>query len=273
MDATVDGGGHTEAMVEATRPHGRVLGLDRDPEVLEYARHRFKAEIAAGRVVLVHANFTQISEIAPAHGFHKVAAVLFDLGASSFHFDVAGRGFTFRRDEPLDMRFDPTDRSLPTAADLVNRLDARRLAQIIVRYGEERHARRIAQSIEARRPIRTTSELYAAVEAGLPAAVRWRAARSAARVFQAVRIAVNDELTALKAALPQAWSLLREGGKLAVLSFHSLEDRIVKSFFRQKQEEGTARILTRKPVRPHEFEVAQNPRAASAKLRVCERLG
>ncbi|GBD25071.1 Ribosomal RNA small subunit methyltransferase H [bacterium HR30] len=272
VDATIDGGGHTQAMLEATKPNGRVLGIDRDPELLEYARQRFAAEVTEGRVILAHGSFAQISDIAQAHGFTGVAAVLFDLGASSFHFDVAGRGFSFRHDEPLDMRFDPTDRALPTAADLVNQLDVRRLAHLIFQYGEERYARRIARAIVERRPIRTTNELSAAVQAGLPPAVRWRAARSAARVFQALRIAVNDELAALETALPQAFSLLRTGGKLAVLSFHSLEDRIVKRFFRREQEQGTARILTRKPLRAGEAELAENPRAASAKLRVCERL-
>lgn len=271
IDATIDGGGHTELMLAVTAPGGRVLGIDRDPQLLDYARRRFAAQIVDGRVVLVHGNFARLADVGRAHGFTEVAAVLFDLGASSFHFDAARRGFTFRQDEPLDMRFDPTDPTLPTAADLVNQLDPRRLANVISRYGEERYAGRIARCIAARRPIRTTSELYAAIHAALPAAVRWRAARSAARVFQALRIAVNAELDALQIALPQAWSLLRTGGKLAVLSFHSLEDRIVKTFFRAQQQQGIARILTKKPVRPSEEEVRQNPRAASAKLRVCER--
>ncbi|GIW46121.1 MAG: ribosomal RNA small subunit methyltransferase H [Candidatus Binatia bacterium] len=272
IDATMDGGGHTRALLDATAPSGRVLGIDRDPELIALARERFAAEISAGRLLLAQGSFAELASIAAQHGFAEVAAVLFDLGASSFHFDIAGRGFSFRQNEPLDMRFDPSDSSRPTAAELVNRLDARELARLIARYGEERHAARIARELMRRRPVSTTHELYAGIEAALPAPVRWRAARSAARVFQALRIAVNDELAALETALPQAFSLLRPGGKLAVLSFHSLEDRIVKHFFQSEQKRGAARILTKKPVRPSEEEVRANPRAASAKLRVCERL-
>ncbi|MCX8072051.1 MAG: 16S rRNA (cytosine(1402)-N(4))-methyltransferase RsmH [Candidatus Binatia bacterium] len=273
IDATINGGGHTAAILAATEPHGRVLGIDRDPEILQHARQRFQSEIAAGRLVLVHGSFANLGEIATSNGFTGVAAVVFDLGASSFHFDFAQRGFTFRRDEPLDMRFDPTDASLRTAADLVNSLEVRQLASLIARYGEERYAWRIARSIERRRPLRTTSELYAAIAAALPGPVRWRSARSAARVFQALRIAVNGELHALEAALPQAVSLLRPGGKLVLVCFHSLEDRIVKNFLRAQEQHGAVRILTKKPLRPSDEEISANPRAASAKLRACERRG
>jgi len=273
IDATVDGGGHAQALLAATAPTGRVLGIDRDAVLLDYARNRFASEIATGRIVLVHGSFANIGAIGREQGFTAVAAVVFDLGVSSYHFDLAGRGFSFRADEPLDMRFDPTSSDTPTAAQLLDRLTEREIASILFRYGEERYARRIARRIVTHRPIHTTSELFACVESALPGKVRWQAARSAARVFQALRIAVNNELAALETALPQAFQLLRLRGKLAVLSFHSLEDRIVKHFFRAQHENGFGRIVTKKPVRPSQEEVSTNPRAASAKLRVCERLG
>jgi 16S rRNA (cytosine1402-N4)-methyltransferase len=194
---------------------------------------------------------------------------------SSHHLDGSGRGFSFSREEPLDMRFDPTDPACPTAAELLRRYRAEELARIFRDYGEERFARRIASFVVDRRqqqPILTTSQLLDVISAALPARLRWRASRSAARVFQALRIAVNGELEAIGAALPQAISLLAPEGRLAVLSFHSLEDRLVKHFFRGEHDAGRVRIVTRKPLRPDADEITRNPRSASAKLRVCERL-
>lgn len=272
IDATIDGGGHAQAMLQILAPNGRILGIDRDAELLNYARGRFREQISRGQLVLVHGSFADIGAIAKDHGFTHVRAVVFDLGVSSFHFDYAKRGFSFRSNEPLDMRFDTADASLPTAADMIASLDAQALARIFAQYGEERYAWRIARAIVARRPVRTTRELYACIEEGLPARVRWQAARSAARVFQALRIAVNNELQALEQALPQTIDLLAVGGKLAVVSFHSLEDRIVKRFLRKQHQLGTFRIVTKKPVRPTAAEVQGNPRAASAKLRVGERI-
>jgi 16S rRNA (cytosine1402-N4)-methyltransferase len=205
-----------------------------------------------------------------------VQVIVFDLGVSSFHLDASGRGFSFTRNEPLDMRFDPEAAGAETAADILNSRTAAELTAILQSFGEERFAGRIARAVASQRqrtPLRTTTELFDLIAAALPARIRWRAARSAARVFQALRIAVNDELDAISEALPQALSLLAPGGRLAVIAFHSLEDRLVKQFFVAARQAGRVRILTKKPLRPSDEEIAVNPRAASAKLRVCERLG
>lgn len=275
IDATVDGGGHSAAMLEQTAPDGQVLGIDRDPELLTAVRRRLAAAVDAGRLHLAAGNFRELTRIATVRHFAPVQAIVFDLGLSSFHFDVSGRGFSFMRDEQLDMRFDPDDTGTETAAEIVNSRGADELAAIFGSFGEERYAGRIARAIVAQRqrvPLRTTAQLLEVITAALPARLRWQAGRSAARVFQALRIGVNDELDAISDALPQALSLLAPGGRLAVLAFHSLEDRRVKQFFVAERLAGRVRILTKKPIRPGEAEIATNPRAASAKLRVCERL-
>jgi 16S rRNA (cytosine1402-N4)-methyltransferase len=275
VDATIDGGGHTRALLEASAPDGRVLGIDRDPEILTAVRTRLADAIDAGRLRIAHASFAAFSRVLAARAFAPVDGILFDLGVSSFHLDVSGRGFSVVRDEPLDMRFDATDADLETAADILATRSADELTALFRAYGEERFASRVARTIVVRRrtaPLRTTGELLAAVEQSLPAAVRWRAGRDAARVFQALRIAANDELEAVAAALPQAVSALARGGRLVVIAFHSLEDRLVKHFLRDAQRAGRVRICTKRPLRPTDAEIAANPRAASAKLRAAEKL-
>lgn len=275
VDATVDGGGHARAMLEASAPDGRVLGIDRDPGLLARLRSDLARHVDSHRLELAQGNFGQLGAILDERAFGSADAILFDLGVSSFHFDASGRGFTFARDEPLDMRFDPTDERLETAADLLAYVEPGELARLIRDLGEERFASRIARTIVARRrqhPLRTTAQLLDAVSASLPPNLRWRAARHAARVFQALRIAVNHELDAIAEALPQAVAALAPGGRLAVISFHSLEDRLVKKFFREAKAAGQLEVITRKPVLPSEEETHENPRAASAKLRVAERL-
>ena len=270
IDATIDGGGHATAMLAATAPGGRVLGIDRDATLLAVSRDRLQAAVDSGRLQLVQGSFRHLEGIVAASAFPPADAILFDLGVSSFHFDRSGRGFSFARDEPLDMRFDPTGESAAPAAELLATLDARALTELLRTYGEERFASRIARTIIARRretPITTTGALRDAVATALPAGRRWQAARHTARVFQALRIAVNDELAALAAALPQAVDALAPGGRLAVIAFHSLEDRLVKTFLREQQHVGRLRTLTKKPITPGVDEVAVNPRAASAKLR------
>lgn len=272
IDATIDGGGHTVAMLDCTAPAGEVLGIDRDPELLTAVRVRLAAAVDAGRLHLAQGTFRELTRIASARHFTPVDAIVFDLGVSSFHFDASGRGFSFMRNEPLDMRFDPNDPTAETAAELLNQRDAGELTAIFRTFGEERFAGRIATAIVRQRPLRTTTQLFELIAAALPGNVRWQAARSAARVFQALRIAVNDELDSIADALPQALSLLAPGGRLAVLSFHSLEDRMVKHFFAAERQAGRVRILTKRPLRAGDDEIRHNPRAASAKLRACERL-
>ena len=282
IDATVGGGGHAEAILQASAPDGRLLGLDADPEAIERSHrrlHRF-----GHRVTLVHAHFDHLEEVASRAGFVPADGVLMDLGISSDQLEEGERGFSFLRPGPLDMRMDP---SLPrTAADLVNTLSERELARLIRTYGEERYARRIARAIVAHRPLHTTTELAELIARVVPRR-RGQRLHPATRTFQALRIAVNDELGALERALPQALRVLRSGGRLVVITFHSLEDRIVKQFFRREAQDclcpphqpvctcghtAQVRILTRKPVTPSPEEIARNPRARSAKLRAVEKL-
>jgi len=282
IDATVGGGGHAAGILASSSPDGWLLGLDREPAAGETAHARLTPY--AGRVVLVCSSFGRLAEIARARDFVPADGVLFDLGLSSLQLADPTRGFAFRTDGPLDMRFDPTTGG-PTAADLVNELPAEELAALLYRYGEERRARRIVEAIVAARPLHTTKELAAVVEG-----VVGRRGRipPATRTFQALRIAVNDELAALEAALPRAVEVLAPGGRLAVISFHSLEDRLVKRFMRRESRDcicspevpvctcnhkATLGLVTRKPVRPTADEIAANPRSRSARLRVAERMG
>jgi 16S rRNA (cytosine1402-N4)-methyltransferase len=233
--------------------------------------------------VLVHRPFDHLAEVAQAHQFTPADGILFDLGFSSLQLADAGRGFSFMADGPLDMRFDPQAGDL-TAADLLNELPVDELAELVYRYGEEKRARRIAEAIVAARPLHTTRDLVAVIER---VAQRRGRIHPATRTFQALRIAVNDELAVLEAALPQTVEILAPGGRLAVISFHSLEDRLVKRFMRQESRDcicppeapvcichhrARLRLITRKPVRPTDEEVAANPRSRSARLRVVERV-
>jgi len=275
VDATLDGGGHAAAILDATAPDGLLLGIDRDAELLEIARARLSGQLACGRLRVVCANFRELDRVLKQQDFPLLDAILFDLGISSFHLDASGRGFSYSRGEPLDMRFDPLDASRETAARILSTRSGSELTRIFRELGEERFASRIARTIVARRrlaPLTTSGELVDAITASLPPNLRWRATRHAARVFQALRIAVNDELGALAEALPQAAAALAPRGRLAVIAFHSLEDRIVKVFLRDEKRAGRLRVLTARPIRPSPEEVAANPRAASARLRVAERI-
>ncbi len=284
VDGTVGGGGHAAHILELSAPDGRLLGLDRDAEAVAVARSRLADY--ADRVTLLHASFDRLAEVARAQGFVPVDGVLFDLGLSSLQLADPARGFSFSADGPLDMRFDP-DSGGETAADLVNRLPEAELAALLRRYGEEPQARRIAEAIVAARPLHTTRELAAVVEQAVGGR-RGRRIHPATRTFQALRIAVNDELATIERALPQAVEILAPGGRLVVIAFHSLEDRLVKRFMRRESRDcicppetpvcvcghrATLRMVTRKPLRPSAEEVVANPRARSARLRVAERIG
>ncbi len=283
IDGTLGAGGHAEAILAASAPDGRLLGLDRDPQAVTRATARL--EPYGERVTLRHASYVELGTLAREQGFFPVEGVLFDLGFSSLQIAAAERGFAFRLAGPLDMRFDPTSAG-PTAADLVNTLPEAELANLLWRYGEEPRSRRIAQAIVAARPLESTGELAEIVAAAVERS-RGRRIHPATRVFQALRIAVNRELESLETALPQAVEALRPGGRLAVITFHSLEDRIVKRFFKQEargcicppeapictcEHQPTLRLVNRKPLRPSAEELAANPRSRSAKLRVAEKL-
>jgi 16S rRNA (cytosine1402-N4)-methyltransferase len=288
IDATVGGGGHTVRILEATDPDGRLLGLDADGAAIARVAGRLRPRFG-DRLVLRQANFRELRTVAPEAGFGAVDGMLFDLGLSSFQLGDAERGFGFRTGGPLDMRFDPT-RGVP-AAELLATLDRMELSALFKRYGEEPQANRIANAIVAARAtaaISTAEELAALVERVAPANPRLRRRiHPATRVFQALRIAVNAELDALQDALAASVDLLRPGGRLVVLSYHSLEDRIVKRFFASERRgcvcppeipvcvcgrNPRLRLVTRPSLTPTAEEIAANPRARSARLRAAERL-
>lgn len=270
IDATLGGGGHSEAIL---RRQGELLAIDRDPEAIEYASQRLEKACPTSPFRVVQGNFADLGKIARENGFEKVEGVLFDLGVSSHQLEEASRGFSFNQEGPLDMRMDPT-LSL-TARDLVNVLNEGELYELFSKLGEEKYSRRFAHAIcDARRvkKIETCDELTQIILKSAPPRGKFGQTHPATRVFQALRIAVNDEINSLKKALPQAIDLLNFQGRLVVLSFHSLEDGTVKRFFLDKEKAGVLKIITGKPVEPTKEEVEVNPRVRSAKLRVAEKL-
>ncbi len=269
VDATVGGGGHAEAILHQSSPDGSLLGLDRDQSAIEKVAQRL--ERFGDRVVLRQGSFAEIDRHLEAVGWKQVNGMIADLGLSSLQLDDPSRGFSFAVESPLDMRFDQSCET--TAADLVNRLHEKELADLIFRYGEERRSRAIARRIVSRRPLETTSDLRRAIHS-VTGPRRGRAIDPATRTFQALRIAVNRETDALVQLLTRAGACLRPGGKLVVISYHSLEDREVKLAFRDYAKAELAsqfRILTPKPIRPTREEIRDNHRARSAKLRALER--
>ncbi len=281
VDCTLGAGGHARGILEACAPDGRLLGLDVDPQALAIARKTLAPY--EHRIYLAQASHATLSEQLAFLGWEAVDGILLDLGASSMQFDDPARGFSFLQDGPLDMRFGMN--AAMTAEEIVNTFEEKELAEIIFRYGEDRNAKRIARAIVANRPLRTTRELAALIERISPR--KGSRIHPATRVFQALRIVVNDELATLEKTLPQATAALRSGGRCAVISFHSLEDRIVKNFFRAQSSErinppyekayeterrATLRLVYKKPIVPSAEEIKENPRARSAKLRVVEKL-
>jgi len=281
IDGTLGLGGHAALLLEAGAQE--VLGLDLDTTVLEQAKENLAQY--GQRVHIVHTSYVDMAAEAYRLGWDCVDGILLDLGVSSLQLDVPERGFAFRHDGPLDMRFDPQGSRLP-ASELVNRLDEAELADIFFEYGEERFSRKIARVIVAGRPYHTTRELAEQVEHALPRR-REDKIHPATRIFQALRIAVNDELSTIEQTLPDAIRLLKPGGRLAVISFHSLEDRIVKQAFKRESTDcicppktpvcvcghkASVRLVSRKPIEATQEEIARNPRSRSAKLRVVEKL-
>jgi 16S rRNA (cytosine1402-N4)-methyltransferase len=269
VDCTVGLGGHTHAILQAGAT--RVIGLDRDPQALAIAAQNLTAW--ADRIELVHADYRELEAVLDARGIGLVDGTLADVGMSTFQLEAEGRGFSFQREDPLDMRMDPT--AGPTAADLLGQADEAELADVIFRYGEERHSRRIARLIVRARqaaPIRTTTQLASLIRRAVPRRGFSRI-DPATRTFQALRIWVNRELEGLDRFVRSAVSRLKTGARLVVLSFHSLEDRIIKHTLRalERAENGAVRVLTKKPVTPQAGELQRNPRARSAKLRAAER--
>ncbi|MDP2641175.1 MAG: 16S rRNA (cytosine(1402)-N(4))-methyltransferase RsmH [Candidatus Yanofskybacteria bacterium] len=266
IDCTLGSGGHTKAILEKTAPDGKLLGIEWDPEALEETRGDLTS--FQSRVTLIHGNYAFLKEIAEASGFSQVHGILFDLGFSSPQLEERGRGFSFRRNEPLDMRYDPTQ--LLTAAEILSRRNILELQKILKEYGEERFAKSIAKRItevREKKRIATTEDLLEVIRSAVPGWYR-RDPNMAQRTFQALRIATNAELENLKLALPQAEALLKPGGRVAVISFHSLEDRIAKHFLRNSPNLS---VLTKKPITPSLEEIKNNPRSRSAKLRAAKK--
>jgi 16S rRNA (cytosine1402-N4)-methyltransferase len=281
IDGTLGAGGHAWGILQASNPDGQLLGLDVDPQAINLAQEKLVE--FGGRAILIRASYRSLLQQIANLGWHRVDGILLDLGLSSMQLDTRARGFSFQTEAPLDMRFDPDGKV--DAADLVNNLDEFELADILYRYGEERRSRQVARAIIIARPVQTTTHL-AQVVAGVTRGGK-SGIHPATRTFQALRIAVNGELDALEEVLPQTIEALTQGGRLAVISFHSLEDRMVKQFIRKESKDclcpprqpvctcghlATLRELTVKPVRPKDDEISNNPRSRSARLRIAERI-
>ena len=281
IDGTLGAGGHAFGILNASTPNGRLLGLDLDPDALVVEKQRLS--MFKDRVLIRQGSYVDMASYAKEIGWFFIDGIILDLGVSSIQLDTKERGFSFLNDAPLDMRFSAQNGT--TAADLLNTLAENELANIIWKYGEEKNSRKIARIICQNRPIRTTFELANLVKKAY--GNRFSQIHPATRTFQAIRIAVNQELQAIEIVLPQAINLLKPGGKLAIISFHSLEDRIVKSFFRTESKDcvcppdqpictckhiKSIKEVNRKPIEASQREVSENPRARSAKLRIVEKL-
>ncbi|PIS31477.1 MAG: 16S rRNA (cytosine(1402)-N(4))-methyltransferase [Candidatus Portnoybacteria bacterium CG08_land_8_20_14_0_20_40_83] len=267
IDATIGGGGHAFEILKHTAPNGKLLGIDVNLAAIEDLKEKIKNEEIKNRLILICGNFSNLQNIVRDFNFNSVRGVLADLGFSSGEIETSGRGFSFLRDEPLDMRYGKNEL---TAEKIINNWSDQDLTKIFREYGEERFADKIAAAIVRDRKtkrIETTFELVRIIRQSTPYFYHRRRLHPATKVFQALRIAVNDELNNLNKFLPQVLDVLVSGGRLAIISFHSLEDRIVKNFLKEKKREGLIEILTKKVTRPRHEEIAQNPRARSAKLR------
>ena len=271
LDATLGGGGHSSEIAKRLGPSGMLVGIDEDAAAL--IRSRSKLENQKTRVVLKQGNFRNLDKLLAEEGVDHIDRAVFDLGLSSFELEESGRGFSFQKDEPLLMTFSETPGSV-TAYDVVNSWGEESLADIIFGFGGERYSRRIARLIVERReqsPIKTSGELAHIVSEAVPGSYRRGRIHPATKTFQAIRMAVNDELGALKEGLLKAWQMLSPGGRIAVISFHEHEDRITKHFFVEKVKHEGAKVYSKKPIVPDASEVRKNPRSRSAKLRIIEK--
>jgi len=272
IDCTIGEGGHTLAILEKNGPKGKVLGIEWDPELYKKLL-RSDLDRLKARLILVNDNFANLEEIAKSQKFRSVSGILFDLGMSSWHLEESGRGFSFQKKEPLDMRYNPQNPL--TAEKIVNYRSALEIEKILEIHGEERFSKQIAKYIISFRevkPIKTTSQLVEIIKKATPDWYHRRKIHPATKTFQALRIAVNDELNNLEKALPKALNILKPGGRIVAISFQSLEDRIIKNFLKEKAKENILKILTKKPIKPSLEEIKINPRSRSAKLRAAEKL-
>jgi 16S rRNA (cytosine1402-N4)-methyltransferase len=277
LDATINGGGHARVIMQKIGEAGTLVGIDQDKKILENLKSEIRSTKSETNLILINGNFRDLDELLKNKNIKTINGAIFDLGMSSIQLEESGRGFSFQKDEPLLMTYKseigPNDL---TARDILNKWNEKEIADVLYKYGEERYSRRIARKItEIRRekPIKTTFDLVELIRLSVPSAYRNnRRIHCATRTFQALRIAVNDELNALPEGIKKAWKLLSIGSRLAVISFHSLEDRIVKNFFREMAQDGQGKILTKKPIVPTNEEQKLNPRSRSAKLRVMEKI-
>ncbi|WP_430600804.1 ribosomal RNA small subunit methyltransferase H [Enterococcus sp. DIV0008] len=288
VDCTLGGAGHSEYLLSQLSEEGHLFAFDQDQTAIDHAKERLAPYVAKGMVTFIKSNFRYLKEALHQHGVSRVDGIFYDLGVSSPQLDEAERGFSYHQDAPLDMRMDQT--AALTAYEVVNQFDYHQLVKIFFRYGEEKFSKQIAREIERVRqdhPIETTGELVDIIKAVIPAPARRKGGHPAKRVFQAIRIAVNDELGVIEESLEQAIHLLSVNGRVSVITFHSLEDRIVKSMFKEystpkdmppglpmipEEFQPTLKLITRKPLLPTEEEVAENNRSRSAKLRIAEKI-
>lgn len=288
VDCTLGGGGHTSLILSKLSDEGRLFSFDQDQTAIDYNTGRLKNNLETGKLTFIKSNFRNLKSCLAEYGIFKVDGILYDLGVSSPQFDVGERGFSYQHDAILDMRMDQTQAL--TAKKIINEWSYQDLVRIFARYGEEKFAKSIARRIEAQRkqaPIETTGELVELIKAGIPAKARRKGGHPAKKVFQAVRIAVNDELGALEESLEQSLEILNVGGRISVITFQSLEDRLVKTMFKEKSSlpeipvglpvipaefEPEYKVVTRKPILPTKAELEANHRAHSAKLRAIEKI-
>jgi len=270
VDCTLNGGGHTKEILKRISPKGKVLGIEVDPEIFKNIKDE-----NIERLIAVNDSYSNLKEITEKEKFNNIDGILFDIGMSSYHIDSSERGFSFLKDEPLVMSYNTDKGNMITAYEIVNGYHEEDLASVIYEYGEERYSRRIARNIVERRkikPIKTTFELVSIIGDSVPPPYKRQKIHFATRTFQAIRIEANRELDNFIDALPQAIEVLKPGGRLVVITFHSLEDRIAKVFFRERQKNQELEILTKKPVIAADEEMNSNPRSRSAKLRAIVKL-